>query len=117
MPISFTALRDANQARQSEWDPTDSIDLAYRGNELGGEAGEAQNVIKKIARERLGIRGSRATADDLASELADVVICVDLIAMSEGIDLGKAIADKFNATSEKYGLETRIGGHISVRSF
>lgn len=82
--------------------------LSFRGNELGGEAGEAQNVIKKIERERLGLRGSRVSINDLADELADVIICADLIAMEEGIDLGKAVKRKFNATSEKYGLSTKI---------
>lgn len=101
-------LRQANATRQKEWDPTDSITIEYRGNELAGEVGEACNVIKKLARERLGIRGSRATKAQLAEELADVVICVDLIAMQEGIDLGYAVEQKFNATSRKYNLQTCI---------
>src|SRR5690606_32982880 len=66
------------------------------------------NVIKKLERERLGIRGSRATTEMLAEELADVVICADLIAMDAGIDLDAAVAAKFNATSEKVGLPTRL---------
>jgi NTP pyrophosphatase (non-canonical NTP hydrolase) len=107
--LSFNTLRSANNVRQKEWDPSDAIDLAYRGNELAGEVGEACNVIKKIARERLGIRGSRATKSDLASELADAIICIDLIAMMENIDLGLAVAIKFNGTSAKYELSTFIG--------
>lgn len=101
-------LRTANKVRQEEWDPTNAITLSYRGNELGGETGEAQNIIKKIERERLGLRGSRATPQRLAEELADVIICCDLIARDVGIDLQQAVKDKFNATSEKYGLTTRI---------
>ena len=104
---SFATLREANHARQIEWDKGNKISLSYRGNEMAGECGEACNVIKKLERERLGIRGSRATVDELASELADVIICADLIAMMEGIDLDAAIAAKFNATSEKVGLRTR----------
>lgn len=101
-------LRAANEARQIEWDKDNNISLAYRGNELAGEVGEACNVIKKLERERLGIRGSRATTEQLAEELADAVICVDLIAMQAGIDLNAAVQAKFNATSEKYGLATRM---------
>lgn len=104
----FPNLRLANVARQQEWDQDNQITLAYRGNELAGEVGEACNVIKKIERERMGIRGSRATLQQLAEELADVVICADLIAMSAGIDLDVAVAEKFNATSEKVGLATRL---------
>ena len=105
---TFFSLREANAARQVEWDAGGQITLAYRGNELAGEVGEACNIVKKIERERLGIRGSRATTEQLAEELADVVICCDLIAMDCGIDLESAVRAKFNKTSEKVGLKTRI---------
>lgn len=101
-------LRSANIARQDEWDQDGQITASYRGNELAGEVGEACNVIKKLERERLGILGSRATVGELADELADVLICADLIAMHYGIDLEAAVARKFNATSEKVGLQTRL---------
>ena len=104
----YSSLREANLVRQQEWDPTNSISLSYRGNELAGEVGEACNVIKKLDRERLGIRGSRATNDMLAEELADVIICADLIASELGIDLNEAVRAKFNATSDKYKLTTRM---------
>lgn len=113
-PVEFLTLREANRHRQTVWDAGNRIDLAYRGNELAGEVGEACNVIKKLARERLGIRGSRATLQQLREELADVVICVDLIAMSEGIDLDEAVREKFNATSEKVGLPTRLAAPDGV---
>lgn len=101
-------LRRANVSRQEEWDPSDKITLSYRGNEAAGELGEACNLIKKMEREHLGLRGSRTTAEQLAEELADVIICVDLIALHVGIDLSAAVTRKFNLTSEKYGLKTRI---------
>lgn len=104
----FTNLREANIARQQEWDGDNQIDLAYRGNELAGEVGEACNVIKKLERERRGIAGSRDTVEHLAEELADIVICTDLVAMQAGIDLDAAVRGKFNATSEKVGLRTRL---------
>ncbi|MGL4488113.1 MAG: MazG-like family protein [Rhizobiaceae bacterium] len=106
--MSLKALRIANAARQKEWDKDNQITLSYRGTELGGEVGEALNIIKKLERERLGIKGSRATVEDLAEELADVIICCDLIAMATGIDLTKALQEKFNKTSEKVGLSTRL---------
>ncbi|MNH49298.1 MazG nucleotide pyrophosphohydrolase domain protein [compost metagenome] len=105
---THTTLRAANIARQAEWDQDSQITAAYRGNELAGEVGEACNVVKKLERERLGILGSRATVDELADELADVLICADLIAMHYGIDLEAAVAKKFNATSEKVGLAARL---------
>lgn len=110
MTVSLTALHAANKARQTEWceGGAPEPDLAFRGNELAGETGEACNVIKKLERERHGWRGSRATPEQLAEELADVVICADLCAVTAGIDLGAAVVAKFNATSEKVGLTTRL---------
>jgi NTP pyrophosphatase (non-canonical NTP hydrolase) len=126
MGLSFhTTLRDANTARQVEWDTGGEITPSYQGNEMAGEIGEALelammfislgaaggracNIIKKLERERFGMVGSRASLEDLADELADVVICADLVAMKAGIDLDSAVARKFNKTSEKNGQQTRL---------
>src|SRR3954470_16512156 len=108
MSLSFKHLRQANENRQIEWEAGSEFSLTYLGNALAGETGEACNVIKKLDRERSNHVGSRATIDDLADELADVIIYADLIAKKEQIDLGEAIRNKFNKTSEKYGLGVRI---------
>jgi NTP pyrophosphatase (non-canonical NTP hydrolase) len=127
-------LRNATIQRQAEWctNPNEPPDLSFRAMELGGEAGECAdafeaammlvglhrsvgrtlNVAKKIERERHDWRGSRATKEDLAAELADVVICVDLMALTAGIDLMSAVRDKFNATSEKVGLSTKLAAQV-----
>lgn len=114
--VTLADLHAANIARQAEWCPDQVPDLSFRGNELGGECGEAQNVIKKLERERLGWRGSRATVEQLAEELADVIICADLCAVTAGIDLAAAVVAKFNATSEKVGLTTKLaaGGEVDL---
>lgn len=106
--ISLAALQNAHIERQEEWCPDQKPDLSFRGNELGGECGEAQNVIKKLERERHGWRGSRDTVEHLAEELADVIHCAILVAITAGIDIERATVEKFNATSEKNGLATRI---------
>jgi NTP pyrophosphatase (non-canonical NTP hydrolase) len=109
-PIFYDTLEQANIARQLEWKNSDKLDLSYFGNAAAGEMGEACNVVKKLERERLGLEGSRATIADLATELADVVIYVSLLAIKSGIDLDRAIFEKFNATSEKLGFRTRLHG-------
>jgi len=104
-----TSLTAANIARQKEWDTgTEPLSLSFKGNELAGETGELCNVLKKLERERLGIPGSRDTVAHAAEEMADVIICVDLIATHLGVDLWTAVAQKFNATSEKNGMKTRL---------
>lgn len=178
---NFNDLRSANTVRQLEWDPSSQITGLYRAVELAGEVGELANIVKKLERERLGLPGSRETVEHLAEELADVFICIDLlaagynlvgffeedradfssfpwdalygvgklvgavgaatetvtsnddgenphkinlakffeklreanmwakfIAFKYGVDTKQAVAVKFNATSEKIGLETRL---------
>ncbi len=104
--LSIADLQRAHVERQEEWCPDQKPDLSFRGNELGGECGEAQNVIKKLERERHGWRGSRDTVEHLAEELGDVIHCAVLCAITAGIDLEPAVISKFNGTSEKNGLST-----------
>ena len=84
MKQGFPELRDANVQRAIEWSNGGDGGSFY-AVELFGEAGEALNVVKKLERERLGMVGSRATVDDLAAELADVIICIDLLAIAYGL--------------------------------
>lgn len=108
MDLTLKRLQESNAIRQGEWSGAETITPSYRGNELAGETGEACNVIKKLERLRLGIAGSTDTVDHLGEELADILICVALIANDYEIDLGFVTKQKFNKTSEKNGLKTRI---------
>lgn len=103
-------LRQACAKRDKEWDPGGQLDLAFFATELGGEAGEALNIAKKLERERYGIPGSRATLDDLAEELSDVIISAINVWNKAGIQspLWPTVARKFNASSEKHGFDTVI---------
>jgi NTP pyrophosphatase (non-canonical NTP hydrolase) len=77
-----------------------------------GELGEAANVAKKLNRVRDGITGNDETPEELrvklGRELADTFIYLDLLAQSVGIDLAEAVADTFDAKSEKLGYATRL---------
>ena len=106
--LTFAELREAITKRQAQWDVEDRLPLLFHAIELGGEAGEVLNLVKKLVREDLGLAGSRASVTDLANELADVVIAVDLLAMKFGIDLGLSVTKKFNATSAKLGLSAEL---------
>lgn len=78
---------------------------------MGGECGEALNVIKKLR--RLDTEGDTAPANAgldratlmkaAADEIADMVIYADLLCARLGISLGDAIVSKFNRTSAKVG--------------
>lgn len=101
-------LRIANVKRQAEWPGNEQADVAFRAIEVAGEAGELAEAVKKWLRGERGIKGSTATPDQVAQEMADVLISVDLLANQMGIDLAAAVRSKFNATSEKYGMATRL---------
>lgn len=77
-----------------------------------GEFGEAANVAKKLNRYRDGIPGNDKSEQELrmqlADEIADVVIYLDLLAQREGVSLGDAIRSKFNRTSVKMNSPHRL---------
>lgn len=112
--LSLDALRQVNKERGIEWTGPGPITwetVLFMTTELAGEVGEAANVIKKLARQAYGWKGgiSEETGRDmLLEELADIVICVDRLAEVFNIDLNTAIRDKFNKTSLKNGLNTKI---------
>lgn len=106
--MKFEDLRNANSERQKEWPGDDQADVAFRTIEVAGEFGEVAEAIKKFLRAERGIKGSTATLEDIADEMADSIIALDLLAGQLGVDLGAAVARKFNKTSEKYGLTTRL---------
>jgi len=106
--LTFEDLRAANVARNKEWDKDGQLNASFRGLELAGELGELCNMVKKLERERMGIRGSRVSIEDVAREMADVQICLDLLAMHYSIDLAYITRQVFNDKSVEVGLETRL---------
>lgn len=114
-PLTFTALRAANVPRCERWHTgADDWTAADWSNAMCGEAGEAANVVKKLRRHETHIGALANTPPPaelvgmLADELADVVAYVDLLAHYYGIDLSRAVADKFNRVSERNGFPERL---------
>ncbi|WP_447896007.1 hypothetical protein [Vreelandella sp. GE22] len=106
--LSFKLLRGANNERQAEWPGADKADTTFKALEVCGEAGELAEAVKKLMRGGHGIAGTKAGLGNVADELADVVISADLLAAHLEINLASSIASKFNKTSDKYGLLTRM---------
>jgi len=108
--LSFKDLRKISEQRCNEaFFPLESKDGPWWGNAMAGECGEACNVVKKIDRD--GLTEERVAA--LAKELADVVTYADLLAARFGIDLGLAVAEKFNEVSERVGSDLRLDEGVS----
>ena len=112
--LTFSRLHDTSLARCQRWHPGGIHDwsLSDWGVALVGEIGEACNIIKKLNRERDGIAGNQELSselrDKLSDELADSLIYLDLLASAAGVDLEKAVVDKFNSVSVKMGFPDRL---------
>jgi hypothetical protein len=134
--LDLRVLRDVNAERCRRWHPADSEpwSIADWSNAMGGEAGEAQNKVKKLRRiETRTDRGpwswetgdhrgrlpldrdsqSHILAKSIGLELADVVIYADLLAQEltrkyGGYDLSELIVTKFNAVSHREGFPERL---------
>lgn len=113
--LTFRMVRAANAQRRDRWHTPDTEPWtgADWGNAMGGECGEAQNVVKKLRRIETGLPNERDGSRDhlleaLGDELADTLIYADLLAYYYGIDLGAAVARKFNAVSIRQGFPDRL---------
>lgn len=112
--LTFDELRKQNVARCEEafhslmaWSGTDW------GCALAGEVGEACNIAKKIRRgdfsDYMPADGiTNEGLDALADELADVICYADLMAARFGINLGEAVARKFNEVSRRRNNPRRL---------
>jgi NTP pyrophosphatase (non-canonical NTP hydrolase) len=102
-PLTFAQLRAANLERcGGSFQPLEDWSLTDWATALAGEVGEACNLIKK------GRRGEPIERAALVDELADAQIYLDLIAARLGVDLGAAVAHKFNVVSERRRSAARL---------
>lgn len=98
--LTFLQLRSANISRDhAVWKECDTWSATDWGCAVAGEVGEACDLLKK----RRG--GASIPPVEIGRELADAVIYIDLLALHLGIDLGKAVRDKFNEVSAREGSD------------
>tara|TARA_R100001143_G_scaffold35943_1_gene33528 strand:- start:3886 stop:4218 length:333 start_codon:yes stop_codon:yes gene_type:complete len=101
--LTFAKLRTMNTARCEQcFHPCDDWSETDWATAVAGEVGEACNLIKKRR------RGEDISDRKIARELADVVIYLDLLADRMGIDLGDAVAEKFNVVSKRVGSDIEL---------
>lgn len=115
--LSFNTLRGANIARLpqfknskgepahsqpdgSDWSISDWVEA------VTGELGEFANIHKKFRR---GDIGQEKFDKEAKKEIADIQIYLDILAFRLGIDLGKAVIEKFNEVSERVDSTVFIG--------
>lgn len=106
--MELDTLRIANINRNKEFAKDISFSLSFIGNELAGETGELCNLIKKMERAYLKGNSCPVTKQELIDEIADVLICLDLLAMDLRIDISNAVVEKFNRKSDEWNLKTKL---------
>jgi NTP pyrophosphatase (non-canonical NTP hydrolase) len=103
--LDFAHLRRENVKRcEAAYFPLESKDGPWWGNAMAGECGEACNFVKKIDRDG----ETPELVQALAYELADLVTYADLLAARYGIDLGRAVVDKFNIVSDRTSCSIKL---------
>ena len=113
--LTFNQFARTNADRARTWHGESSVPWsgADWGNAMGGECGEAQNVIKKLRRVETGVRGNvdpppPELVEKLGDELADTITYAFLVADHYGINVGEALCRKFNKISEREGVSHRV---------
>lgn len=89
----------------SDWTPADWMVATL------GELGEAANILKKVRRGDLTLNEAMP---QLADELADVQIYLDIMAFQLGVDLGNATINKWNKVSQRTGSPLRLGDLVKM---
>ena len=113
--LTFQEVHAANTARCRRWhEDRGEWSGADWATALGGETGEALNVVKKLRRVECGLQPGpndppvMELGAMLADELADVFLYLDLLAWHYGIDLPYAIVAKFNRVSATQGFPEEL---------
>jgi len=103
IPLTFDQLRKTNEARcNNDIRPLGSWTPLEWGACIAGETGELCNFLKKMK------RGDIIDKQELAHELADIITYADLLAANLGIDLGKAVKEKFNIVSKRWKSKYKL---------
>lgn len=103
-PLSFRELRVSNLLRcEANFHPLHSWSETDWATAAAGELGEACNLIKKRR------RGEPIPVEQVADEIADTVIYLDLLAARLGVSLGAAVRRKFDIVSRRIGSDVFLG--------
>ena len=102
-PLTFECFHATNVAR-SKADVKRSLNWSPMewGCALSGEVGELCNFLKKMS------RGDKIPKEHLAHEIGDIMTYLSLTADALDVDLEKAIRQKFNIVSKRWGSKYRL---------
>ncbi len=100
---AFDRLRALNAKRcERFYHPVEQLSNCEWMNCVHGETGELAHLFKDA------LNGAPVGNDAIAGEIADVIIYLDLLAAANGIDLGRAVQDKFNEVNGRVGFQEKL---------
>lgn len=114
--MNFKDVSEVNKDRALEWHKggLEEWGVADWSNAMAGEAGEVCNAVKKLRRIETGTQqanGPRTREEavaEIAKEIGDTYLYLDLLAQRLGINIEDAIRDTFNRVSEREGFSHRL---------
>ena len=114
--MNFREVSFVNKARALEWHKggLEEWSVADWSTAMAGEAGEVCNAVKKLRRietntqQANGPRTREEAVTEIAKEIGDTFLYLDLLAQRLGINIEDAIRDTFNRVSEREGFSHRL---------
>lgn len=115
-PLTFAEVSSVGLDRAMLWHPggLDEWTVSDWACAMAGEAGEVCNAVKKLRRIETGAqqtKGPRTREEavaEIAKEIGDTYLYLDLLAQRLGIDIAEAIRSTFNRVSEREGFPQRL---------
>lgn len=112
--LTFKRLAEINITRCRRWHDPNAWSLERWAMSAAGEMGEACNAIKKLLRHDDGLQQHAVTTErrglvqNVAMEIGDVVVYLDLLAQRMGLTLEDCVRNTFNRISVREGFPERL---------
>ncbi len=115
--LTFEELRKVNVQRAIRWHGPEGLkewSVSDWACAVAGEVGEMCNAVKKFNRLKMGIKSANNPIDidtsiaQIAQEIGDAAIYLDLISQRLGLKLEQCIQDTFNRVSLRENYPERL---------
>lgn len=112
---TFAHVAAVNKSRSEAWhkDGATEWNVSDWAVAMAGEAGEVCDAVKKLRRLECNLATKRAKTreqrvEDIADEIGDTFLYLDLLAQHLGLTLEDCVKNKFNKVSERENLPHRL---------
>lgn len=98
--LDFNVLRVAVSVRDEERFGSVKPDLSFRVMEFAGECGDVLSLMKK--------NGETMDVEKIGEDIADIVLSIDTLSMSLGVNLSSVVVKRFNENGKKFGFQAKL---------